>query len=187
MREKTNSMTTCQKNTARCGIKSRICKVAAIAALAAWLAPLGACQDHHYVPYGKVKDHPEIGQPEAAPKQASAPDVTIVSGKVTMADEFADQDFTGWTLYVITRPKGDDSLLAAIKAENFSFPHEFTIAGQDIMAGDPSAKLEYIVEARLDADGDPMTKEPGDLYGISEAGFPLGATDAVVELNTKRE
>lgn len=84
----------------------------------------------------------------------------------------------GSVIFVILRPSGGGSALAVAKLQASSFPMAFNVGEMQSMSGDPlPAKVR--VEARVDADGNPMSKTPTDPIGFVD-NVDVGATDVAV-------
>lgn len=179
----------------------RFAKIAAVLSLT--LA--AACQDHHFVPYDQMGPLPEpapsskqgkavpSGQPaspyqtppqttQAAPK--IQPDFTglIASGAVELSPEAVGSAPPGWTLYIIARPAGGGAAVAAKRVDKPAFPVNFELTERDLMIGQPKSGMKISVEARYDADGDPITKGKDDLYGKADGELAVGATNVLVRL-----
>ena len=116
-------------------------------------------------PYGRAK----------APK-------SIISGVVDVAQEAKGAVNPSWTLYVIARPAGGGPPLAAVKEANPSFPYSFIMTEKNIMMGEATPGMEIVVEARLDEDGDAITKGPKDLFGKATKPSTLGSDGVSVTL-----
>lgn len=101
-----------------------------------------------------------------------------LSGEVRLA---AGAQGTG-TLLVYVRPEGVERgpPARALRIAAPSFPVAFSISAADAPMGG-SLGGNVVVSARLDADGDPMTREEGDLAGAA-APVAVGASGIVVEL-----
>jgi len=111
---------------------------------------------------------PRVGEsPEKSEKAdvASGPSIrgTVVLGPGIRAPVTA-------LLYIAARHKGQGGPPIAVKrVPNATLPYEFTLSSADaMMAGSP---FEGPVEitARLDQDGDPLSREPGDVQGVKPA------------------
>lgn len=170
------------------------------------LALTAACQDHHFVSYDKMGPLPEpapskqgkvaVPSPQpaspykspsqgmmgAAPKAEEGFTGLIASGVVDVSPEAASSAIPGWTLYIIIRPAEGGSAIAAKRVDKPSFPVSFELTERDIMMGQPKSGMKISVEARYDADGDPMTKGKDDLFGKADGENIVGAKNAVVHL-----
>jgi tetratricopeptide (TPR) repeat protein len=88
-----------------------------------------------------------------------------VSGTVELAAEAQGKSPPGAVLFVIARPAGVTAgpPTAAQRLTPTAFPLAFTLDQSSSMLGQPlPARLR--LEARLDADGDPLTHSPSDLH-----------------------
>ncbi|MEL6183314.1 MAG: hypothetical protein AAFU79_01725 [Myxococcota bacterium] len=139
---------------------------------------------------------PQAAAPASAPASAPGPAHPPVpsgeplTGTVKLAEGLsADAVKATDTLYIMARQSQGGGLagrLVAVKRmtglEGKSFPARFEIGPKDtMMAGVPFAG-PFIVYARLDRDGDPMTKTEEDLYATIVTPVNPGATDLELEL-----
>ncbi len=171
---------------------------------------VGACQDHHFVPIDKA-DNIKLPKPETsagkgfekseAPKKFVMTDEwqggrkppaegkIIVEGSVQLGDKIAGRNFSGYTVYIIAwDADAPGPPVAVLKETSFSFPLSFSIGKENLMLGKfPPAKTRLLIEARLDADGDVMTKKHGDYYGKSSSKVPVGATGVSIVMDRGRE
>jgi hypothetical protein len=169
-----------------------------------------ACQDHHYKDYDKVAEHPKIdtsGQSGAAGKSFTAPmqdkavmeynresavsagaskgaagefSGLVASGTVDVADGVKGSVDSSWVLFVMVRPEGGGPLYAATKIVNPKFPVSFKMTDADLMMGVPTAGESVSVEARLDSDGDAISKSPNDLIGGTIGTVTVGAENVTI-------
>ena len=86
---------------------------------------------------------------------------TLLSGTISLDPSITQSPGSAVTVFIIARTgpgKGKPVLARRIDAE--SFPLAFTLTGADsMMAGDKPSNVS--LEARIDLDGDAMTREPG--------------------------
>lgn len=179
-------------------------KPAAKLAAVFFVALATACQDHHFVPYDKMGPLPEpapsskqakpVTTPSAAPYNSPAkamqsdpkapPAFTglIASGVVEVSPESAGSALPGWTLYIIARPVEGGAPIAAKRVDKPAFPVSFELTERDIMVGQPISGMKISLEARYDADGDPITKEKADLFGKADGEIVVGAKNTKVSL-----
>ena len=108
---------------------------------------------------------PEANQPPnphafPAEREAEA-GTTLLSGTISLDPSITQSPGSAVTVFVIARTgpgKGKPVLARRIDAQ--SFPLTFTLTGADsMMAGDKPTNVS--LEARIDLDGDAMTREPG--------------------------
>lgn len=100
--------------------------------------------------------------PHAFPAQREAESATpLLSGTITLDPSITQSPGSAVTVFIIARTgpgKGKPVLARRIDAQ--SFPLTFTLTGADsMMAGDKPTNVS--LEARIDLDGDAMTREPG--------------------------
>lgn len=163
-----------------------------------------ACQDHHFVSYDKMGPLPEPAPSSKQAKPATTPSESpykspaqamqpapkaepgfiglIASGVVDMAPEAAGSALPGWTLYIIARPAEGGPAIAAKRVDKPTFPISFEMTELDIMMGQPKSGMKISVEARYDADGDPITKGKDDFYGKADGEIVVGAKNTKVSL-----
>jgi len=157
---------------------SRILRTATAIGLVLWLALIGC--DRRIEPYdpderprepdlARIFPAPEeaqlaagttIGRPAAADAGVGRPGAAV-RGTVHLADAASGRS---GTLFIIARPQGavGGPPLAVVRIREPSFPQDFEIGPDNVMV--PSMKFEgsLSLTARLDADGDAMTRDPAD-------------------------
>ncbi len=97
------------------------------------------------------------------------------------------QGKAGALVFVTVRPAGSTSgpPLAAKRLTATSFPLRFSITGADSMQGGALPQSAR-VEARIDSDGNPLTRDPADPSGFVD-GVKLGTADLkIVLMNAER-
>ncbi len=89
----------------------------------------------------------------------------------------------GAVVFVVVRPVGrtEGPPLAVRRLTPSSFPIEFEIGPRDAMLGEAPFPDRVTVEARLDGDGDPLSRSPGDRSASSGPVRP-GATEVMLRL-----
>ena len=101
---------------------------------------------------------------EAPPAAASS--AAPVSGTITLAPDFEKKVPAGAILFLIARNgAGGGPPLAVKRIESPTFPLEFSLGPDDRMIKQMPFEGPLQLSARLDADGNAMTREPGDLSG----------------------
>ncbi|MBI5637987.1 MAG: hypothetical protein HZA03_08465 [Nitrospinae bacterium] len=128
---------------------------------------------------------PQVPPPAAMPGgKAPAIDAgyVIVDGTLELGAEQKKMDFKGWTIYVLVRLVDQPAPpLAVTRIPAGSFPVSYVITNANLMVGDaPKPGAKILIEARLDKDGDPISKNPGDVYGFSLK--PTGVGDRGVKV-----
>ena len=112
----------------------------------------------------------------------------IAAGQVSLGPKQSGRNFSGYTVYVIARLTGRSGPpLAVSRYPASEFPIKFTLDESNIMMGDmPSTGEMIIIEARLDKDGDVMSKETGDVFGVIYAPIAAGSKNVSVVMNKDR-
>jgi len=154
---------------------------------------------------GPARSEPAVGSPAAAgaPAQsaagavpgattggpsgsaAGAPASRSVSGILEL-DASARAAFKpGSTVYVILREAGFGAgqPAAVLRLVATAFPLKFEVGQANSMSGEPVPD-SVLIEARLDGDGDPVTRPPSDPYG-REDHVKLGRTDLRIVLKPR--
>lgn len=129
-----------------------------------------------------------------APTQEEAPDATagdghfhgvIVAGTIDIDPDAEAKAKPGMSLYVIARPVTGGPPIAAIRATAVSFPFAFRLAEENVMMSPPQPGQALSVEARLDSDGDPMTKDmEKDLFASSDDEVIVGEEEVSLTLRS---
>ncbi len=166
---------------------------------------LGACQDHHFVEYdennpidpttiGKNNagqsavpyDKPMppaayMGSPSPGERASASFKGVIAAGEIRIDDTVSSPP-AGWVLYVIARPAEGGPPVAAARFEKVVFPHKFKLTEKNVMMTQPSADTSLILSARLDEDGDPISKGANDLVGKVDSAITVGAENLLITL-----
>lgn len=141
---------------------------------------------------GKAEPDAPAPTPPAPPAPAPAPSPGApttgsgVAGQVVVAPSLDGASGRG-TLYVMVRPAGVAGPPVAVKRiPDPTFPLRFEIGPGDVMLEGTALVGPFDLSARLDQDGDPMTKAAGDL--VSKSGLQKvenGARDLVLVLDER--
>jgi tetratricopeptide (TPR) repeat protein len=100
--------------------------------------------------------------PEGAPPAAAARDVRSVAGVIELDPRRAGSLPAGALVFVTARPAGESAgPPVAVKRLPASFPLRFELSAADSMMGQPLPD-RLRLEARVDSDGDPLTRAPDD-------------------------
>ena len=111
------------------------------------------------------------------PAASAATSDAEIRGTLEIADEFRGKAPAQATLFLIARREGTAAgpPLAVRRIPGPTLPMEFAIGPQHVMIqGMPFAGAIRLT-ARLDGDGDPMTRQPGDLSGTASQASEPGA------------
>jgi len=87
-------------------------------------------------------------------------------------------------LFIIVRPAGGGPPIAAKRIARPSFPLAYSLGPEDAMSPDGPFSGKVVVSARLDRDGDPMTRGAGDLSGeYKKNPVEIGSTKVEIVLD----
>jgi hypothetical protein len=100
-------------------------------------------------------DHPPLPTAEAEPGPGG-----VISGTIALDETIADSIGSTVTVFVIARTgEGKGHPVYAKRLDVGAFPAKFALGASDSMTGEePSGAVS--LEARIDLDGDAMTREP---------------------------
>jgi hypothetical protein len=109
--------------------------------------------------------------PPAAPAEAAAPPAAggTIAGKIEMSKAIAKAKPQG-TLFLTARRISDNpnvrgSLVAVKKLPATTFPLEFSMSAADMPFQGSAFDGELTLTARIDQDGDPLSRQKGDVHG----------------------
>jgi cytochrome c-type biogenesis protein CcmH len=131
------------------------------------------------------------GMPAApgAPTDQGGPPVAGAEGEplrgtITLAPDFERKVPAGAILFLIARKgEGGGPPLAVKRVESPLFPMDFTIGPDDRMIKAMPFAGPLQLSARLDADGNAMTRAPGDLQGQTPAPHQPGESDIAIVID----
>ncbi|MCP3983328.1 MAG: hypothetical protein GY723_03010 [bacterium] len=127
-------------------------------------------------------DRAEEGAPVmgAAPRPSppTSSDAEPLRGTIRLAEALADRVPPGAVLFLIARtsPEGPPSAVKRISDPNF--PLEFALGPSDRMIQATPFAGPFQLSVRIDADGNAMTRNPGDLQGRASGSYEPG-TDGI--------
>ena len=114
----------------------------------------------------KMVKSPAMGQ--TMPALPALPSGNI-TGKLILPEQFNDKITKSDTIYIIARHAVSNSALAVLRLQMpEKFPFDFVLTGKNVMHSDGTLAGKVKLEARIDKDGDAMTKKPGDLLAVSK-------------------
>jgi hypothetical protein len=102
-----------------------------------------------------------------APPVAAGGDAGALRGTVSLAAELEGRVPAGAVLFLIARRGESGPPLAVKRIVGARFPLEFSIGPEDRMIEQMPFDGPLRLTARLDADGNAMTRQPGDLQGAA--------------------
>jgi hypothetical protein len=122
----------------------------------------------------------ETAMPDA-PAPVAADPAAEIRGTIRLADGV---EAGSGVLFVIARSEGGGPPLAVRRLEPGAFPMQFSIGPADVMIKGRPWAGPIALTARLDGDGNAMSRDPNDLAGGVETPLQPGASD--VEIVLKR-
>lgn len=123
----------------------------------------------------------EVGAALAAGAGASSG--APISGTVRIADGLSDSVPIGAVLFIIARRGAVGPPLAVKRVAAPRFPFDFSLGPDDRMIKAIPFEGPLQVTARIDADGNATSRDPGDLYGEAPGSFQPGATGVEVVID----
>lgn len=159
---------------------------------------LGAC-DRAIEPYvpGEEAEAPDLTRifPEGAERSLDA-DVApspgaggapppaaggeAIRGTISLAPELEGRVPAGAILFLIARRGEGGPPLAVQRVVEPRFPLEFSIGPEDRMIAQMPFEGPLLLTARIDADGNAMTRQPGDLQGAAPGSYEPGASAVAI-------
>ena len=107
-----------------------------------------------------------------------------IDGRIELGADLAGKANAGDAIYVVARNAATGSIIAVSRVvAPEKFPVPFSLSGQDVMHTQTALTGKVKVEARLDKDGDAMTKNPGDVVAEATDLVRVPAKDVVLTLN----
>ena len=112
----------------------------------------------------------------STPPEARSSSGEALRGTLVLAPELEDRVPAGAILFVIARVGSTGPPSAVLRIRNPEFPLAFAIGPEHRMITQMPFAGPFTLSARVDADGNAMTRNPGDLQGAAEATHAPGAT-----------
>ncbi|MBX2813381.1 MAG: zinc ribbon domain-containing protein [Myxococcales bacterium] len=145
-----------------------------------------------------------LGKPkEVSPFEGGAPPMAAAAGSTAPSSSVtSDQDIQGvielgadipaqtGTLFIVARIKGSAERgppVAVKRIPQPTFPLQFRLGPSDVMLKSMPFTGPFDIRARLDADGNVMTKDPGDLFSANPTPAKPGLTGVKVVLDKRIE
>ncbi len=140
-------------------------------------------------------DHPAVLQPASATEASAEEKVALpdlskrVAGTLKLTDKTKTKVAAGDTIFLVARSYSEGGapgqVLAVKRLAAGTWPMTFELSGSDVMIEGAALSGKVVVTARVDKDGDAMTKLPGDVEGVSKP-IAVPAKDVEVVLDTIR-
>jgi hypothetical protein len=133
---------------------------------------------------------PGLGRPVPAPFAQAAPAPLAgseagIRGVIRLPADAASEPGEG-VLFVIARSAGGGPPLAAKRLQPGPFPLRFEIGPADAMLAERPFIGPILLSARVDFDGDPLTRSPEDWTASAPGPLDPGATDVELVLQPAR-
>ncbi|HSJ98401.1 MAG TPA: hypothetical protein VLC53_15090 [Myxococcota bacterium] len=128
-------------------------------------------------PMGAGGPPPAPGEPTVT--SAEAP----IRGTISLAPELEGRVPAGAILFLIARRGDSGPPLAVQRVPDPELPLEFSIGPEDRMIEQMPFAGPLTLSARLDADGNAMTRLPGDLQGVAPGSYEPGAGDVEIVID----
>jgi cytochrome c-type biogenesis protein CcmH len=115
---------------------------------------------------------PPPSPPPPAPERAAAPagEGGSITGKIEIAPALAKKKPEGTLFLVARRPSDNPSargtLIAVKKLPATKFPLPFDLSGAEMPFQQGAFEGDVVLTARIDQDGDPLTHQKGDVFGM---------------------
>lgn len=143
-------------------------------------------------PAGSQPAKPHAGSQPAAAAAGGTNQVSgALAGTIALSDGLKSDVKPGSVLFIIVRrDEGEGKRGMMIAAKKLPvpnadiFPLKYIVTGRDVMMAGTKLFGPVKVEARIDNDGDALSKNPGDITG-GPIGVKTGAKDANFELKQK--
>ena len=118
---------------------------------------------------------------------AAATGAAPIEGSIELASEWASAQPAGAILFIIARPQGATGgpPLAVVRVADPSFPYAFSIGPDNVMIPSMRFEGEISLSARLDADGNAMTRGPDDISSPTLSSLAPGASGVRIVLSDR--
>jgi cytochrome c-type biogenesis protein CcmH len=126
---------------------------------------------------------PGRGAPPLAAEAGAESEAPPIRGTISVAEELRGRVREGAVLFLIARRDGAGPPLAVRRIASPRFPLEFSLGPEDRMIQGLPFAGELRISARLDADGNALSRQPGDLEGRAERTVAPGASGVAVVLD----
>ena len=131
-------------------------------------------------PMGKLPPgHPPMGAGASQPPGAATGGT--IEGSIQLDKSQSAKVKAGSTLFIIVRRdegEGKKGMMLAAKkimvTGSAMFPLKYTVTPKDVMMAGTSLVGKVRVSARIDQDGDAISKQPGDVIGAAKAPVMVG-------------
>lgn len=137
---------------------------------------------------------PASSRPTSAPATKSIAAPGIIKGRVEISEALRARVKGGTTLFISVRRfegEGKRGMIMAAKKLPVGgaslFPLDFTISQRDVMMGGTKLSGPVTLAARIDQDGDAISKQPGDIEGAHKGSIVVGKGTGSIMLDVLRQ
>jgi cytochrome c-type biogenesis protein CcmH len=116
-------------------------------------------------------------QTAKAPTPAAVPSENRIAGKITIDPKLKQKLPAQAVLFIIARPGGGGPPVAVKKIDNPVFPLSYSLGAENAMVQGAGLSGKLTLSARLDTDGNPMTRDSGSLMGEHKTPVEAGSKD----------
>lgn len=147
--------------------------------------PAGAEQEARREAPGELPPPPPPrgARPVGGTAPADASKAEPIRGEVRVAEALREQLRPDAVLFIIARVGGAGPPLAVKRIQSPRFPLQFSIGPDDRMIATLPFQGALQLTARLDGDGDAISRDPGDLQGRADGTYPPGASNVTIVLD----
>jgi hypothetical protein len=142
---------------------------------------------HPALPPGHVPIDNKIDPNAATPGNVDFDPKSVISGVLRLDDKLKSKVKEGDAIFLVVRqhdPSGAKGPILAVKKLNASkWPALFQLDNRDAMMAGTKLTGKVVVGVTVDKDGDAITKNPGDITGVSQP-LDVPADKVVVDLDT---
>jgi hypothetical protein len=142
------------------------------------LAGLLITRRMHRAPHGGLPaGHPDVSVPNGI---AAAPSEIAITGVVKLSPTLKDPWPKGAHVFVIARAESGGPPYAVRRYDGAKPPFAFALGPENLMIQGMQAPASLIITARVDQDGDALTRQLGDLESAPSAPVPPRASLEVI-------
>jgi cytochrome c-type biogenesis protein CcmH len=147
--------------------------------------PAGAEQQARRAAPGELppQPRPRGAPPVGADARANLAKAEPIRGEVRVAEALRERLRPDAVLFIIARVGAAGPPLAVKRIRSPRFPLQFSIGPDDRMIATLPFQGALQLTARLDGDGDAISRDPGDLQGRADGTYPPGASNVTIVLD----
>ena len=139
---------------------------------------------HPQLPAGHGAGGPIVGE---TPGGELDPSKTL-SGEILLADKIKDKVAAGDVIFLVARQDDgtDHGMILGVKRLTAgAWPQPFELDGRNAMQPGTKFEGEVTVSARVDKDGDAISKNPGDALGVAHVVIPAKNVRVTIDTITQ--